>query len=444
MATFKAEIRSDQIRRDGTRNVRIRVTHNRKNRYISTQLYVVASDLTRSGKIKTQSIIDTAENIIKKYRKICNDHAEDLENMTVEQVVNLITEYKDGFKLDFIQYGKDVANKLRQTGHTGNAGTYEVAVNAVARYLGKNSVDISEITAKLLSDFIKWLQTIPSEHTKKILSRAPSLYIANLKALHNMAKAEFNDEEAGIINIPRSPFKYIDIPAIPASSPHPTTPEVIKAMYNLPDATDWGKIRFNLAKDVFLLSFFLCGMNTADLYECDDIQHGRITYCRKKTKNRREDKAKISIKIEPEAESLIKKWQDPTGQRVFRFYTIYSNPNTFSTAIKKGLKQVQSVLINNEIVRLSGKKIEKIDPKELEKWGKRIFQEFINGKDLIPYTARHTWGSIARNKAGVDKYDVHFALNHVDPDMKATDHYIEKDWSIIDKANRKVIDYILK
>ncbi|QZE15136.1 hypothetical protein K4L44_04710 [Halosquirtibacter laminarini] len=61
---------------------------------------------------------------------------------------------------------------------------------------------------------------------------------------------------------------------------------------------------------------------------------------------------------------------------------------------------------------------------------------------LTFYSARHSWATIAANEAGVDKYHVHVALNHVDPMMRVTDIYIKKDWSILDKANRKVIDYM--
>lgn len=45
MATFKAEIQNK--RQDGTYNIRIRVTHNRVVRRLSTNIYVTAEDLTR-------------------------------------------------------------------------------------------------------------------------------------------------------------------------------------------------------------------------------------------------------------------------------------------------------------------------------------------------------------------------------------------------------------
>ena len=40
MATFKAEVYKHQKRSDGTWNVKIRVTHNRQKKYLSTPIYV--------------------------------------------------------------------------------------------------------------------------------------------------------------------------------------------------------------------------------------------------------------------------------------------------------------------------------------------------------------------------------------------------------------------
>ena len=56
MATFKAEIQNK--RADGTYNLRIRITHNREIKRLSTNIYVTSENLTRAGKIKNQKILD--------------------------------------------------------------------------------------------------------------------------------------------------------------------------------------------------------------------------------------------------------------------------------------------------------------------------------------------------------------------------------------------------
>jgi hypothetical protein len=349
--------------------------------YLPTFISVDDSDLDDKKQIKDETVLDTTRDIIKNYRKQCNEIAEELPTLTCTELSRiLIFSKRDRSKgFDFIAYGREVADKLKSKGHAGNASTYLVAINAFQKYVGRESFDTKTLSSKIIEGFID------SHKTKK---RAPSLYLATLKAIYNRARKEFR---ADIDLFPaQSPFDFIDLPASPGEDPHPTTPEAVKTVYDLPDRTscDWGQNRFNLAKDVFILSFCLVGMNTADLYSCTEMSDNRITYNRQKTKNRRRDGAKISIRIEPEVQGIIDKYRDKTGKRVFCFYQYYSNANTFSAAIEKGLKQVQKEIT---------KGMSEIEARQL-----------IGNRHLVPYTARHTWASIARNKVGVNKYDVSF------------------------------------
>ena len=66
----------------------------------------------------------------------------------------------------------------------------------------------------------------------------------------------------------------------------------------------------------------------------------------------------------------------------------------------------------------------------------------VGEEELTTYYARHTWSTIGRNRAGVSVDDIDLSLNHVDQAKKMADVYIEKDWSLIDAANRKIIDYL--
>jgi len=51
---------------------------------------------------------------------------------------------------------------------------------------------------------------------------------------------------------------------------------------------------------------------------------------------------------------------------------------------------------------------------------------------------------VLKGNVGIDKYTVHEMLNHVVEEMKVTDMYIRKDWSLFDKTNRKVLDFVFK
>jgi hypothetical protein len=47
MATFKAEVYAHQKKKDGTYNIKIRVTHNQQKRYLATPYYVTKDDVPK-------------------------------------------------------------------------------------------------------------------------------------------------------------------------------------------------------------------------------------------------------------------------------------------------------------------------------------------------------------------------------------------------------------
>ncbi len=414
MATFKAEVYAHQKKADGTYNIKIRVTHNQRKRYLPTIYYVTKNDLTRALKIKNQFYIDETDKLIKKYRKRCDAMGDGLKAMDVGEVIQLIQaddDYSKHFDLDIVKYAHGMIQDMKDAGRKGNAKTYEVAIGNLVKFVGRDKISIHEINARFLKNWAKWIQEQPAPQNREKGERAPSLYLSNLRAIHNMAKREFNDEETGNIKIPMSPFKRIEFPKIPVARKRALNIDTIKKIAELDYTTilQPGNNRFNLAKDMFMLSFVLIGMNAVDLYFCEVYDQGRIVYNRTKTKNRRDDKAEISVRVEPEIEDLVKKYRDPAGKRVFGFYHGYSSPNTFAIAINKGLKKIG---------------------------------EAIGVDDLEFYAARHSWATIARNNAGVDQYTVHSCLNHVDDKMRVTDMYIKKSWEPIDRANRAVLDLL--
>ena len=46
MATFKAEVYAHQKKKDGTYNIKIRVTHNGEKRYLATPYFIYKEDIT--------------------------------------------------------------------------------------------------------------------------------------------------------------------------------------------------------------------------------------------------------------------------------------------------------------------------------------------------------------------------------------------------------------
>lgn len=425
MATFKSLIQKHHKKADGTWNVKIRVTHNRQIKYLATPIYAKADDITRTFKLK-KNITDKTDKIIDIYQDICADLGLRLKNMPMEE---LISELENESKpkvdsIDFFSFANEFIATMEQNGQTGTAKNYKCAIKALKRLVKRDTLYISEINNSLLTDFSQMLIKEKEERNKvqakkgiRITShRALSQYLGNLRHLHNEAKAKYNDEEFNKIPIPWSPFAKFKVPAEEKTRKRSLPTEKIRAIINLPyiyRKNTRKKVtqncRFNLAKDVFILSFGLLGMNTADLFNCTIINDNQITYFRQKTRSRRSDEAKIIIDIQEQIRELFDLYADKTGKRVFRFYQMYRDENTFNQAVNKGLKEIGSQL---------------------------------NIDDLEFYAARHSWATIALNVLKINKYIVHEGLNHVDEEMKVTDIYIEKDFKAINEANSMVLKFI--
>lgn len=426
MATFKAEVYKHQKKADGTWNVKIRVTHNRQKKYLSTPIYVKPDDITRSFKLK-KNITDKTDKMIDTYQEVCANLGLYLKNMSMDELIEeLEKEGKPKIEIiDFFKFSTGFIDKMVEEGKTGTSKNYICAVKALKRFVKRDTLNISEINNSFLTNFSQMLikekearNKVQAKKGKRITThRALSQYLGNIRHLHNEAKRKYNDEEAGKILIPWSPFSKFKIPKEEATRKRALKLKLIRAIWNIPYITRLNKrktvkenCRFNLAKDVFILSFGLIGMNSADLYGCTEIDKFKITYYRQKTRTRRSDNAKIEVIVQDQIKELFEKYRDKTGKRVFNFYQMYKNESNFNKAINKGLKEIGDIL-----------KIE----------------------DLELYAARHSWATIALNKLNINKYVVHEALNHVDDEMKVTDIYIEKDFKNINDVNLKVLDYIL-
>ncbi|WP_418991898.1 phage integrase SAM-like domain-containing protein [Alistipes sp.] len=441
--TFKAVVYAFNKRKDGTYNVKIRVTHRRQFLKVSTNMYAALHQLTRALKIKDQGIIDETNRIITNWRNIVGRLGSAADVMTVRQVVDYIkTEEQNSmaFQLDFIAYGRKIAATMRE----GTAKGYFTALNALVRFIGTETLDIGRINARFLESFEQFIETEPvlthnkkrtvnQLHKSKKGGRAVSSYLACIRHIHNRAKQEFNDEESGVIRIPQSPFKKYRVKQPPKVKKRAIGTDLIQQIVDLDDEPRRvGSIseftRRDLARDCFLLSFGLAGMNAADLLSCpaQSLAEDVIVYNRQKTASRREDEAEMHIRIEPQIAPLVEKYRDPRGERLFRFHRHYRDGNTFNCALNQGLKRIDAAL-------------------RAAREDERLRQDTPDEEQPLPehitfYAARHSWATIARSAAlNIDKYTVHEALNHVDEDMKITDRYIDRDWSVIWQANAAVI-----
>lgn len=164
-------------------------------------------------------------------------------------------------------------------------------------------------------------------------------------------------------------------------------------------------------RDIFMLMFYLIGVNAVDLFTAKTLVNGRLEYKRAKT-------GKLySIKVEPEAMKIIERYKGK--DYLLNVLDEYKNYKDFLHRMGIGLKQIGET----ERKGLGGKKIRK-----------PLFSA------LSSYWARHTWATIAAS-LDIPKETIAAALGH-QIGSPVTSIYIDFDQKKVDKANREVINFI--
>lgn len=418
MLTIKAEVLKAGQKNDGTYNIKIRLTYNREVKRLATNIFVRQEDLTKSFRLKNPKFIQEADAIVRYYQEMSAKLQLDINNYTLDDIIaHLKGEQRKSQEIDFIQFSREWITHATIKG----VENYTTAINALITFLGQEKLNINQLNKSLLERFTTYINSKRELKVKELIkqgkrvpsNRAISLYLGSIRHLFNEAKKQYNDYDRNIILISNSPFENFKIPKQEATRKRAISAEIIKEMHQLPyHHNSKGREiqgRYNLAKDCFIISFCLIGMNSADLYNCTDIEGNIITYYRTKTSSRRNDRAKMRVEVPTIVAPLLEKYRDTTGERLFNFYHFYSTADSFNKAINYGLKEIGKLL--------------RID-------------------DLEYYAARHSWATIAVNKVGINKYTVHAALNHIDESMRVTDIYIERDFKIENEANKKVVEYV--
>ena len=411
MITFKAIIIPGNRRKDGTYPVNIRVTFKGKTRRLPTTLSVTQGDLTRTLKIKNATILNKTDALIAQMRDAVKDLSPfDLEGQDVDWVVRHIKDSlsQEEFRLDFFEWSdRYILTKAESTRRA-----YTCALNSFARFLGERRIDINAISRGILLDWMDEVDNLPKMHydrknkavvaskVEKIPRGASTRHLVKLEHLFNAAKDKYNDEDAGRILIPRSPFSKIAKIYPPSQGQGNLGQDLMQRIISW--QTDSRVMR--TALDLFVVSFGLMGANMADLYYAKPFKEEWI-YNRQKTSTRRQDRAEMRVRIPGQLRPYLERLQGRGGWWLNELHRFASSKDFATQRVNRCLKRWCE---ENEV------------------------------EPFTFYAARHTWATLAR-KEGVDKSTIDDCLGHKGT-FQVVDIYAEKAWDLIQDANLKVLE----
>ena len=170
-------------------------------------------------------------------------------------------------------------------------------------------------------------------------------------------------------------------------------------------------------RDLFMLSFYLGGVNAGDLLLCKGLKNGRFIEKRQKTGEL------IDVPVCEEAMRIIKKYKG-------RNYLLcvmdnYKDYHDFTSRWDRALKKIGTT----EIV-----------PDKVGRRRKLVYHPLF--PSITTYTARYTFASIAANDLEIPTETIGKCLAHAWSKNTVTARYISDDRRKVDQAFDKVIRYV--
>lgn len=396
MATVKFYLDKRRQKKDGTYPIKLNVFHN-KQIMIATQLsasekewngneYSVRAQNYKPRNIVTRGIINKAETVI-----FTLEQQEKLKSTTDKALKKLIEDAissKVENQKTFLYYLDEFVSKKT---NQGTKSIYTTTRNKIEEY-------DSHCTFESMDK--SWLENFETWMAKTMKVNAYAIHLRNIRSVFNYAI----DEEYTTLY----PFRRFSIKK-EETRKRSLTAEQLRLLRDYP--CEEYQIRY---RDMFMLMFYLIGVNAADLFNAKHsaLVNGRFEYKRAKT-------GKLySIKVEPEAQAIIEKYKGK--DYLLNIMDEYGNYKDFLHRMGIGLKQIGET----ERKGLGGKKSR--NP---------LFP------DLSSYWARHTWATVAA-ELDVPKEVIAHALGHSWANSTTTDIYIRFDMKKVDEANRKVIDFV--
>ena len=311
MATLSLTLFKAKALKDGRHKIRIAVRHRHETCYIVTR-YIVEESQFRDGRVVRHPEAASMNSSLRRMLNEYQDRLEGISNVSAyscRQIKEIITQAKPAserstFSSVVCEYVEGFRNEGRQS--------YATLVERSARYFmefARGDIILADITPQTVQAFMGWLK-------KKGKGDAYiSTIVAHIRAVVNRAVSDqyvrYDVSPFVSCRLVQAPVREIDLS--------------VDEMNKIRNAVFPAK-KLNMARDLFMLSFYLGGMNLIDIMSHDFRGKDRVEYVRTKSQGRTLGENVTSIPIHPLAKGIIERWMDArTGKLEFGYKYTYHN-----------------------------------------------------------------------------------------------------------------------
>lgn len=338
MTTLKLAVVPAKMLKSGKHKIRIAIGHKQETRYLVTRFNIDDLSQFKDGQVVG---IPNASYVNMKLRSILNSYQEALDRISTQsytcaQVVEYLSNIKQGVA-PFSSASTDYIINMEKEGRKSTAELYRRTCRYFNDFI-KLDVMLDGITPRTIKEFDIYLK-----NEKNLNPVTRGTHMAHLKAILNQA---VRDKK---VSYDTHPFEYYEKPEGNIRELDISVDEVKQIRDSTPKEKS-----LRMARDLFMLSYYLGGINLIDLMQFNFKNRDTIEYIREKSKNTKKGDKKISFSIPEEAKPIIKEWMGKNGKLNFGYKYTYDNFRKFVTKEIKRL--AENIGIESHVVYYSARK----------------------------------------------------------------------------------------
>ena len=390
--------------KDGTFPLMLRVTKDRKRKYVSLGLSLHEKfwDFEKGKPKRNCPNKEQIERLIAAKTAEYNDL---IVEMTAQQreytVETLVSHFHNQVRCaTVVELYDKLIDDMKRGDKLGNAGVYKYSRTSLLKFTGQRlQIPFSDIDAVWLRRYENWLRTSGCGDT------TISQLFRTLRSVFNKAV------ELQLVKRDYYPFDAYKVSKFDTrTKKRAITKEDVRKVIALDLSQGYPSER--LARDIFVFSYFGAGINFADiaLLKCGNLRDGRVQYVRKKTGK------PINFLLTEEMRNIIAKYQQQ-GQTDEDYIFPILDRRVHRTEQQR-YDRTHKVLTNTN------------------RWLRKIGQR-VGIEHLTTYVARHTFATVLK-RSGVNIAIISESLGH--SDLSTTQIYLDSfENSQIDAAMQNLL-----
>lgn len=336
MATLSLVIVPAKVLKNGRHNVRIAVAHNGTTRYLLTGIFIDSSREFRNGAVVKRPdaafLNSRLRHIIQEYQDKM-DKISGLPGLSCPELVFLLKRSHDIEDHTLQSTFEEMIRSSTAKESTITANSYYW--NSISKVID-TSCKLTHLTSQMINRAALKLRQ------SGLAPSSTGNYLMMIKQVIRFA------EKNGYVRYEIDPFIMTKIPK-PRVRESWISVEQVKAIRD----ADLKSEKTRVARDLFMLSYYLGGINMIDLLAINFKQCGRLKYERSKTSNREKINRFVEFDIPDEAKEIIKRYMSPDGFLRGKYINV---KNKCCILFRYELKKIASMLNIDDLVYYSARK----------------------------------------------------------------------------------------